>query len=140
MPETSVQVEGQANPAGGRVINNGSLAAHSPRPNSLAYTATKHAVTGLIKAAYLDGRELDNAVGQIDIRNAMSELAGRMAKGVPQANGEAQVEPLIGQVQVHLFAESPLVTNAIAVADDHVRTINSGSIERRPMGLYKFAR
>lgn len=83
-------------PRGGLIINNGSPAAHSPRPNSAVYTATKHAVTGLTKAASLDGRQYDIAVGQIDIGNAMSELAGRMANGVPQAKGDISAEPLIG--------------------------------------------
>lgn len=82
-------------PRGGRIINNGSISAHAPRPNSSAYTATKHAVMGLTKTAALDGRAYDIAVGQIDIGNAMTELASRMAKGVPQANGEIAVEPLI---------------------------------------------
>ena len=104
-------------PRGGRIINNGSLAAHSPRPNSAAYTATKHAVTGLTKAASLDGRQYDIAVGQIDIGNAMSELAGRMANGVPQANGEINAEPLIdaelvGQAVLQM-ASLPLGANVL---------------------------
>ncbi|MBK6006468.1 SDR family oxidoreductase [Ramlibacter ginsenosidimutans] len=82
-------------PKGGRIINNGSISAHAPRPHSIAYTATKHAVTGLTKSASLDGRRYDIAVGQIDIGNAMTELAARMAKGVPQANGDIAIEPLI---------------------------------------------
>ncbi|MCQ4280461.1 SDR family oxidoreductase [Pseudomonas stutzeri] len=82
-------------PRGGRIINNGSLSAYSPRPNSVAYTATKHAVTGLTKAACLEGRQHDIAVGQIDIGNAMSELAEPMANGTLQANGEITPEPLI---------------------------------------------
>ncbi|MBE7367903.1 SDR family oxidoreductase [Ramlibacter pallidus] len=82
-------------PRGGRIINNGSISAHAPRPHSIAYTATKHAVTGLTKTASLDGRRYDIAVGQIDIGNAMTDLAARMAKGVPQANGEIAVEPLM---------------------------------------------
>ena len=82
-------------PMGGRIINNGSISAHAPRPNSIAYTSTKHAVTGMTKAAALDGRKYDIAVGQIDIGNAMTELAARMGKGVPQANGEIAIEPLM---------------------------------------------
>ena len=82
-------------PRGGRIINNGSISAHAPRPNSIAYTATKHGVMGLTKTASLDGRKYDIAVGQIDIGNAATELAARMAKGVPQANGEIAVEPLM---------------------------------------------
>ena len=82
-------------PRGGRIINNGSISAHAPRPNSIAYTATKHGVMGLTKTASLDGRKYDITVGQIDIGNAATELAARMAKGVPQANGEIAVEPLM---------------------------------------------
>ena len=82
-------------PMGGRIINNGSISAHAPRPNSIAYTATKHAVTGETKTASLDGRKYDIAVGQIDIGNAMPALAAKLAKGVPQANGTVAVEPLI---------------------------------------------
>jgi NAD(P)-dependent dehydrogenase (short-subunit alcohol dehydrogenase family) len=82
-------------PMGGRIINNGSISAHAPRPMSIAYTATKHAVAGLTKTAALDGRKWDIAVGQIDVGNAATELAMRMAKGVPQANGEIAVEPLM---------------------------------------------
>ena len=82
-------------PQGGRIINNGSISAHAPRPMSIAYTATKHAVTGLTKTAALDGRAHDIAVGQIDIGNAATELAARMAKGVPQANGQIAAEPMM---------------------------------------------
>jgi NAD(P)-dependent dehydrogenase (short-subunit alcohol dehydrogenase family) len=74
-------------PQGGRIINNGSISAHSPRPNSIAYTASKHAVTGLTKSASLDGRAFNIACGQIDIGNAASAMGSRMARGVPQANG-----------------------------------------------------
>ena len=87
-------------PRGGRIINNGSISAHAPRPNSAPYTATKHAVTGLTKSASLDGRKYDIACGQIDIGNAATELAARMAKGVPQANGEIAVEPLMDVAHV----------------------------------------
>jgi NAD(P)-dependent dehydrogenase (short-subunit alcohol dehydrogenase family) len=82
-------------PQGGRVINNGSISATTPRPNSIAYTATKHAVEGLTKTASLDGRKYDIAVGQIDVGNALTELAARMAKGVPQANGEIAIEAMM---------------------------------------------
>jgi NAD(P)-dependent dehydrogenase (short-subunit alcohol dehydrogenase family) len=87
-------------PRGGRIINNGSISAHAPRPNSAPYTATKHAVTGLTKSAALDGRKYDIAVGQIDIGNAATEMAARMAKGVPQANGTIAPEPLMEVDQV----------------------------------------
>ncbi|MFO1363675.1 MAG: SDR family oxidoreductase [Burkholderiales bacterium] len=82
-------------PRGGRIINNGSISAHAPRPNSAPYTATKHAVTGLTKCASLDGRKYDIACGQIDIGNALTEMAARMAKGVPQANGEIAIEAVM---------------------------------------------
>jgi NAD(P)-dependent dehydrogenase (short-subunit alcohol dehydrogenase family) len=80
-------------PRGGRIINNGSISAHAPRPNSTPYTATKHGVTGLTKCASLDGRKYDIACGQIDIGNAATEMTARMKKGVPQANGTIEVEP-----------------------------------------------
>src|SRR5208282_1190465 len=78
-------------PQGGRIINNGSISAYSPRPNSAPYTSTKHAITGLTKSISLDGRKYDIACGQIDVGNALTELAARMAKGVKQANGEIAV-------------------------------------------------
>ncbi|MFN8439388.1 MAG: SDR family oxidoreductase [Caldilineaceae bacterium] len=80
-------------PMGGRIINNGSISAHAPRPNSAPYTATKHAISGLTKATSLDGRKYDIAVGQIDIGNAATDMTERMNKGVPQANGTMMVEP-----------------------------------------------
>ena len=82
-------------PRGGRIINNGSLSAHAPRPDSAPYTATKHGVTGLTKSISLDGRKYDIACGQIDIGNALTELSARMATGVKQANGEREPEPMI---------------------------------------------
>lgn len=80
-------------PRGGRIINNGSISAHAPRPNSAPYTATKHAITGLTKCIALDGRKYEIACGQIDIGNAATEMTERMAAGVPQANGTTMVEP-----------------------------------------------
>ena len=102
-------------PRGGRIINNGSISAHSPRPGSASYTATKHAITGLTKSISLDGRKYDIACGQIDIGNAMTELAAKMAKGVPQANGEIAIEPMmdvreVADAVVHMAA-LPLSTN-----------------------------
>lgn len=102
-------------PRGGRIINNGSISAHVPRPNSIAYTATKHAITGLTKSVSLDGRKYDIACGQIDIGNAATDMAERMARGVPQANGEIAVEPLMDVAHVadavlHM-AELPLAAN-----------------------------
>jgi NAD(P)-dependent dehydrogenase (short-subunit alcohol dehydrogenase family) len=82
-------------PRGGRIINNGSLSAHVPRPRSAAYTATKHAITGLTKSTSLDGRAYDIACGQIDIGNAATEMTARMARGVPQADGSVRAEPSI---------------------------------------------
>ena len=104
-------------PGGGRIINNGSIAAHTPRPNSIAYTATKHAVMGLTKAASLDGRKYDIAVGQIDIGNAATEMAQRMATGIVQANGEVAIEPLmdvdiVGQSVLYM-ANLPLQANVM---------------------------
>jgi NAD(P)-dependent dehydrogenase (short-subunit alcohol dehydrogenase family) len=80
-------------PRGGRIINNGSISAHTPRPNSAPYTSTKHAMTGLTKSTSLDGRKYDIACSQIDIGNAATEMTARMARGVPQASGEIAAEP-----------------------------------------------
>jgi len=104
-------------PRGGRIINNGSISAYTPRPNSIAYTATKHAVTGLTKTASLDGRKYDIAVGQIDIGNAGTEMAQRMATGVIQANGEIAIEALmdvaiVGQSVLYM-ANLPLQANVM---------------------------
>ncbi len=82
-------------PMGGRIINNGSISAHVPRPYSVAYTTTKHAITGLTRSTSLDGRAYDIACGQIDIGNAATEMTSRMAKGVPQADGSFAPEPLM---------------------------------------------
>ncbi|MBT5264465.1 MAG: SDR family oxidoreductase [Rhodospirillaceae bacterium] len=87
-------------PMGGRIINNGSISAHEPRPNSSPYTATKHAVTGLTKCIDIDGRKYDIAACQIDIGNALTEMAARMVDGVPQANGKIEVEAVMDPVHV----------------------------------------
>ena len=102
-------------PRGGRIINNGSISAHAPRPLSAPYTATKHAITGLTKSISLDGRAHDIACGQIDIGNAASEMTERMKSGVPQANGEMAVEPRmdlqhVADTVVHM-ASLPLDAN-----------------------------
>ncbi|MEO7057502.1 MAG: SDR family oxidoreductase [Caldimonas sp.] len=102
-------------PRGGRIINNGSISAHAPRPFSAPYTATKHAITGLTKATSLDGRAFDIACGQIDIGNAATEMTARMAKGVPQASGELAIEPTmdvknVADMVVHM-ASLPLDAN-----------------------------
>ncbi len=106
-------------PRGGRIINNGSISAQTPRPNSAPYTSTKHAVTGLTKSISLDCRAFDIACGQIDIGNALTELAARMAKGVPQANGTIAKEPLMDVQHVAdtvLHMDSlPLDTNVLFV-------------------------
>ena len=104
-------------PQGGRIINTGSISAHAPRPNSMAYTATKHAVMGLTKTAALDGRRHNIAVGQIDIGNALTEMAERMTQGVPQANGEIAIEPtmdvdVVGQSVLYM-ARLPLEANVL---------------------------
>ncbi len=93
------------NPRGGRIINNGSISAHAPRPNSAPYTATKHAVTGLTKSASLDGRAFDIAVGQIDIGNAQTPMTARMPQGVMQPYGQIAPEPVM---DVNLVADAVL--------------------------------
>jgi len=87
-------------PKGGRIINNGSISAHTPRPNSAPYTATKHAITGLTKSTSLDGRPFDIACGQIDIGNASTPLTARFTTGVPQANGGVAAEPVMDVAHV----------------------------------------
>jgi NAD(P)-dependent dehydrogenase (short-subunit alcohol dehydrogenase family) len=104
-------------PRGGRIINNGSISAHAPRPNSSPYTATKHAVTGLTKATSLDGRKYDIACGQVDVGNAATDMTARMAKGVPQPNGTTAIEPTM-DVQavasaVKYMASLPLDANVL---------------------------
>ena len=89
----AVRVMKVQDPQGGRIINNGSVSATAPRPNSLVYTATKHAVTGMTKSTALDGRKYNIACGQIDIGNTETEMAAKMKQGVPQADGSVQVEP-----------------------------------------------
>ena len=93
--QEAIKIMKDQTPRGGRIINNGSISAHTPRPNSVAYTSTKHAITGLTKSTSLDGRKYDIACGQIDIGNAETPLAARMKDGVPQANGTVVPEPLM---------------------------------------------
>ena len=93
--QAAFRIMKEQQPRGGRIINNGSISAQVPRPTSSPYTATKHAVTGLTKCTSLDGRKYDIACGQIDIGNASTEMVAKMAKGVPQANGELAAEPLM---------------------------------------------
>ncbi len=102
-------------PQGGRIINNGSISAHAPRPGSAPYTATKHAITGLTRTISLDGRAFGIACGQIDIGNAATDMTARMARGVPQANGTVAVEPVMDvdcvARSVVLMADMPLDAN-----------------------------
>jgi NAD(P)-dependent dehydrogenase (short-subunit alcohol dehydrogenase family) len=107
------------NPRGGRIINNGSISAHVPRPGSAAYTASKHAVTGLTRAIALDGRAFDIACGQIDIGNAASDMTARMSGGVPQANGTMAPEPTMDVAHVG----STVVSMAALPLDANVQFI-----------------
>jgi NAD(P)-dependent dehydrogenase (short-subunit alcohol dehydrogenase family) len=91
--QEAIKIMKSQEPKGGRIINNGSISAHAPRPNSVAYTSTKHAITGLTKSTSLDNRKHDIACSQIDIGNAATEMTERMAKGIMQPNGEMMVEP-----------------------------------------------
>jgi NAD(P)-dependent dehydrogenase (short-subunit alcohol dehydrogenase family) len=104
-------------PRGGRIINNGSIAAHAPRPNGAAYTATKHAITGLTKQAALDGRAFDIACGQIDIGNAGTEMTKLIAKGVPQPDGSLKAEPVMDVEKIAdavvFMANLPLDANVL---------------------------
>src|SRR6478752_4117656 len=111
----AIRIMKAQDPKGGRIINNGSISAHAPRPMSVAYTATKHAVTGLTKCISLDGRKNDITASQIDIGNALTDLAARMASGVPQADGSVKPEPLmdvkhVGDAVLHM-ANLPLDVN-----------------------------
>lgn len=106
-------------PRGGRIINNGSVSAFAPRPNSAAYTATKHGVLGLTKVGALDGRKYDIAVGEIDIGNALTDMAYKMTQGVPQANGDIAIEPVmdvehVAQAVLHM-ASLPLEANVLSM-------------------------
>ncbi|HRK19600.1 MAG TPA: SDR family oxidoreductase [Hyphomicrobiaceae bacterium] len=106
-------------PQGGRIVNNGSISAHAPRPNSVAYTATKHAITGLTKCIALDGRKYNIACGQLDVGNADTNMGGRMKAGVPQANGQIAAEPVMdpehcGQA-ILFMAQLPLESNVLTM-------------------------
>jgi NAD(P)-dependent dehydrogenase (short-subunit alcohol dehydrogenase family) len=98
--QAAIRIMKDQTPRGGRIINNGSISAHAPRPNSAPYTSTKHAITGLTKSTSLDCRKYDIACGQIDIGNAGTEMAAKMASGVPQANGQIAIEPLMDVAHV----------------------------------------
>lgn len=113
--QAAIRVMKSQDPMGGRIINNGSISAHVPRPGSIAYTATKHAVTGITKSTGLDCRNYNIACGQIDIGNAETNMAARMKKGVPQADGSIAVEPTIDPEEVAravlYMADLPLDAN-----------------------------
>ena len=117
--QAAFRVMKDQDPMGGRIINNGSISAHAPRPDSIPYTATKHAVTGMTKTAALDGRKYNIAVGQIDVGNVASSMANRMAKGVKQADGEIRAEAMmdpseVGRGVAHM-ASLPLSTNILTM-------------------------
>ena len=106
-------------PRGGRIVNNGSISAHAPRPNSIAYTATKHAITGLTKCIALDGRKFNIACGQLDVGNADTNMGGRMKAGVPQANGQVAPEPVMHAEHcgsaIRYMASLPLDANVLTL-------------------------
>jgi NAD(P)-dependent dehydrogenase (short-subunit alcohol dehydrogenase family) len=107
-------------PQGGRIVNNGSISAHTPRPQSVAYTATKHAITGLTKCIALDGRPFNIACGQLDVGNADTAMGGRMKAGVPQASGEIRPEPVMDVEHcgsaIRYMASLPLDANVLSMA------------------------
>ncbi|MDP6422807.1 MAG: SDR family oxidoreductase [SAR202 cluster bacterium] len=113
--QEAIRIMKNQDPMGGRIINNGSISAHTPRPNSAPYTATKHGVTGLTKATSLDGRKYNIACSQIDIGNAATPMTQRMGQGVPQARGEVEVEPTFDVAHVAetvlYISNLPLETN-----------------------------
>lgn len=115
--QAAVRMMKDQSPRGGRIVNNGSISAHAPRPNSAPYTSTKHAVTGLTKSTALDGRKYDIACGQIDIGNADTDMGGRMKAGVPQAHGavaaEAVMDPQHVADAVVMMANLPLESNVL---------------------------
>jgi NAD(P)-dependent dehydrogenase (short-subunit alcohol dehydrogenase family) len=115
----AIRLMKRQSPMGGRIINNGSISAYAPRPNSAPYTATKHAITGLTKSIALDCRKYDIACGQIDIGNALTEMAFKMTQGVPQADGRIAIEPTIDPREVGdailSMASLPLSTNILSM-------------------------
>ena len=115
--QEAIKIMKAQTPKGGRIVNNGSISAHTPRPNSVPYTATKHAITGLTKCTALDGRKHDIACGQLDIGNADTAMGGRMKAGVPQASGEVRPEPVMDVEHcgsaIRYMASLPLDTNVL---------------------------
>ena len=117
--QEAMKIMKDQNPRGGRIINNGSISAHTPRPNSAPYTSTKHAIQGLTKSIALDGRKYDIACCQVDVGNAATEMTDRMTKGILQANGETRVEPRMDVSAVagavSYMASLPLDANALFI-------------------------
>ena len=115
--QEAIKIMKSQNPKGGRIVNNGSISAYTPRPNSVAYTASKHAITGLTKCIALDGRKHDIACGQLDIGNADTAMGGRMKAGVPQASGEVKPEPVMNVehcgAAIRFMASMPLDSNVL---------------------------
>lgn len=115
--QEAIKIMKDQNPKGGRIVNNGSISAHTPRPNSVAYTSSKHAITGLTKCIALDGRKHDIACGQLDIGNADTAMGGRMKAGVPQANGTIAPEAVFDVEHcgsaIRYMASLPLDTNVL---------------------------
>ena len=115
--QEAIKIMKSQNPKGGRIVNNGSISAYTPRPNSVAYTASKHAITGLTKCIALDGRKHDIACGQLDIGNADTAMGGRMKAGVPQASGEIKPEAVFDVEHcgsaIRYMASLPLDTNVL---------------------------
>jgi NAD(P)-dependent dehydrogenase (short-subunit alcohol dehydrogenase family) len=115
--QEAIRIMKSQNPKGGRIINNGSISAYTPRPNSVAYTSSKHAITGLTKCIALDGRPHDIACGQLDVGNADTAMGGRMKAGVPQANGTIAPEPVFDPEHtgsaIRYMASLPLDTNVL---------------------------
>jgi NAD(P)-dependent dehydrogenase (short-subunit alcohol dehydrogenase family) len=115
--QEAIKIMKSQSPKGGRIVNNGSISAYTPRPNSVAYTASKHAITGLTKCIALDGRKHDIACGQLDIGNADTAMGGRMKAGVPQANGEIRPEAVFDVEHcgsaIRYMASLPLDTNVL---------------------------
>jgi NAD(P)-dependent dehydrogenase (short-subunit alcohol dehydrogenase family) len=115
--QEAIKIMKSQTPKGGRIVNNGSISAYTPRPNSVAYTASKHAITGLTKCIALDGRKHDIACGQLDIGNADTAMGGRMKAGVPQASGEIKPEPVMDVEHtgsaIRYMASLPLDTNVL---------------------------
>jgi len=115
--QEAIRIMKSQTPRGGRIINNGSISAHAPRPNSVPYTATKHAISGLTKSTALDGRKYDIVCGQIDIGNAVTPMTERMTKGVPQPDGSMMVEPRMDAKHVAdavvYMASLPLEANVL---------------------------